>query len=876
MQQLQRHSDSQDRAKKIERFSRKQRMIAVAIAALIVTIIIATVQVLSLLSVIPAYWANILSGVATTVGVLFAFLALLPILFPEPAAAPTPTFLPPVQPPYRGLVGLPPPIDSVTIEQRENVVQAAYEMLRQPGTSCVVLTGIAGVGKSTLAALLYRFVEMQHHAGKSIVTLEPLWLRVDASVTLADVTGNLFEVLGKSPPDFTHLSPQSQAMVLFNALNTMGQARLVILDQFENLLDPETGFALPTRPGVGEWLDVLNSQQFKQSGCRILLTSRLWPKGTREYAPVHMREYEIKGLESMEGIDLLQKLGVTAAEADLREAVKRCEGHALSLTLLATLLKRNRSLSLGVVLNNPLYIQFWTGDIARNLLDYTYQQQLDPAQRKLLLAFSVYREAVPLGAVQALIDGNARIPTSQILTALETLLAQHLLQAVGEDRYQLHAIVANYARDHFVDSDDTANMQALQAAHMKAAQYYRHQAQTSAPPREKRRGVSDVHDMIEAVWQLCQAEQWQSAYNLIQREGIFADLRRWGSDVVSLDLYQLLLPLNKWHPEPAQAAYLYSHLGRLYDDLGETEKARSSYAQALNISSEIGDGKREGVALNNLGRLSEALGKTEEARTYFEQALDVCRKVKDRGGEGTTLNNLGQVYTILSRTELARSCLEQALTIFRGDAQYPAGEARALNNLGRLSANLGEKERARDFFEQALSIYEGIGDQRGESHALNNLGNISAELGQSEKARKYLEQALSMSHELGNRRAEALTLNDLGRVCNASGEKQVARDYYKRGLSICREEKDREEEGKTLLNLGILYFEQGQNDSAFACFLLAKSILEEVESREQASVQQWIDDLHGKVGEEGFANLLAQVEPKTEQVVEESLSKKFS
>ena len=69
---------------------------------------------------------------------------------------------------------------------------------------------------------------------------------------MADLAGNLCEALGKPIPDLSSLSPQHQTYTLFNALNTVDKPRLIILDQFENLLDWKTGHALPDRPGVGE------------------------------------------------------------------------------------------------------------------------------------------------------------------------------------------------------------------------------------------------------------------------------------------------------------------------------------------------------------------------------------------------------------------------------------------------------------------------------------------------------------------------------------------------------------------------------------------------------------------------------------------------
>jgi hypothetical protein len=157
----------------------------------------------------------------------------------------------------------------------------------------------------------------------------------------------------------------------------------------------------------------------------------------------------------------------------------------------------------------------WTGDIATNLLDQIYTQRLTDVQRSLLLAFSIYREPVPMEAAQLLISNTSMV---QITAALKTLLAQHLLEPFGEGRYQLHAIVVEYAQGHFDANNELTNKEVLKAVHARAAQYYLGQAAKNCPPHEKRRKVNDVHDLIEAVWQYCQAEKWQEAYKLMERE----------------------------------------------------------------------------------------------------------------------------------------------------------------------------------------------------------------------------------------------------------------------------------------------------------------------------------------------------------------------
>jgi tetratricopeptide (TPR) repeat protein len=189
-------------------------------------------------------------------------------------------------------------------------------------------------------------------------------------------------------------------------------------------------------------------------------------------------------------------------------------------------------------------------------------------------------------------------------------------------------IVTDYAQDHVVEGDEQANKQALKAAHARAAQYYLQRAATSCPPREQRRQISDVHDLIEAIWQYCQADQWQEAYDLMEREGIFKDLNLWGGNAILLELYQLLLPVDKWQLKGLQTARIYYHLGWIYDDLGNKQEALSCYQQALSISREVGDRRGEGVTLWNIGALHFKQGCYDVALVFFLIAKSIFEEIQ--------------------------------------------------------------------------------------------------------------------------------------------------------------------------------------------------------------------------------------------------------
>ncbi len=785
-----------------------------------------------------------------------------------PPTIPQPSPIPD-KPISTNIIGSFPPTDPKTIQQRCNVVEQVYTQLSKPDTNCIVLTGIGGIGKSTVAALVYRHAEEQRKHSTTPFAAEALWLTTEATTSFADLAGMLSTALDKPIPDFGKLPPQQQAAALFYLLNTVGDPRLVVVNQFENLLNPQTGQA--TDPALGNLLDMLNSQPCR---CRILLTGRRAPRGTYDFPPTRMQEYPIERLEMNEGIELLRKQGVEPTQAtdiELRSAVTRCDGHALSLALLATILRSNRSLSLQSLFHNPTYAQLWTGNIARNLLDYIYERQLNDPQRKLLVAFSIYREPVPLEAAQAMVDGDAMTKTSgSQLDALNVLLAQHLLQDSGNECYQLHIIIANYAKGQFDTRGEQTNKQALKAAHAKAAQYYVQYAEASCPPRDKRRRADDVKPLIEAVWHYCQSGQWQEAYDLMRKEGLFPDLKRWGTNAILLELYQLLLPSDEWHPNSSQTAYIYNDLGWIYSDLGQKKQAQRCYEQALSKYTEIGDRKGEGTALNNLGLIYNILGKKEDAQKYFEQALDIQRELGDRKGEVRSLNNLGRVYGDLRQMDTALECFEQALTILK-EAGVHDWEGRTLHNLGMVYEAMGQNWKALKYFNQALSIHKEAGDRGEEGKILNSLGGRYNALGQREEAIKYYERALSIHRDIGNRLWESLILNNLGIVYNAQWKKDTALKCFQQALDIEREVGNRGDEGITLSNIGSLYFEQGQYNVALACFLLARGIFEEVLSPDRDDVQRWIDALRRRVGEEQFATLLARVEPQAQHVVEQAL-----
>ncbi|AKB57145.1 tetratricopeptide repeat protein [Methanosarcina barkeri] len=658
--------------------------------------------------------------------------------------------------------GARPIIDPKRVFGRETELEKIENYLED--NSALVIMGLRGTGKSTLASM---FVDRMGESGKFAGIY---WRKVDETTDISEIIGSFFTVIGKPVKDLERYKILDQINLLFNELNEASY--LLVLDNFEVILDPQTNKPLESKVGFSELIESAKESCIRS---KILFTS--WDSLASERG-IRPFSYQIRGLDTSAGILLLRREGLlNESEAELKEAIELSGGHPLALILLAQLVT-GRAGKLSSLLNDDSLWIGEEGEVAENILNKVYNERLSKEERELLQYVSIFRQPAPAKAITK-IANNPSWTESKVEKIAWKLCHKSLLQK-NDENYWEESLISKYA---------TVLLSEKSERHKLAMEYYRPLLISEKPAKKE-----DIQSLIEAHYHACMAEEYDQALHIIFDNNLNEYLSLWSNYTVFIDLYSKMLPEDHFGKEillkdKGNHGVILGSMGIAYKDLGEPKKAIEYYEQALKIAQEIGNRQNEGVWLGNLGNAYSYLGVSKKAIEYYEQALKIAQEIGDRRNEGVWFGTMGNAYIYLGETKKAIEYHEQALKIAQeiGDRR---NEGVWLGNLGIAYMDLGKPKKAIEYYEQALKICKEMGGRRDEGTWLRNLGIAYKNLSEPRKAIEYYEQALKIAQKIGDKRGEGNALGDLGIAYKDLGEPRKAIEYYEQALSIGKEIED--------------------------------------------------------------------------------------
>lgn len=614
----------------------------------------------------------------------------------------------------------PPPIDVHTIAVRADEINAIIDLLSDPQTRTVLITGMPGVGKSMLAALIFGQLQSQPLEGFPGFR-HSVWLRPGPRTTWPDIMNALLNALDLPGRQGSPFSQRADLQALYEALRRPGQGALVVLDQGEELFDralEDQNQAAPYTVGVGlssavRFLELLQ-QDLGES--RFLVTCTESPYGSDQSEAPGVRSHAMGGLTIVEGIQLLQQRNVLGLQQDLSSAWQRCSGHTYTLILFSAL-KNLSGLSLHYLLNSPSYQILWSGDVTQRLLE-AVMSFLNPVQISLVRSLCLFRETISLEGLIEVVAGEQSSPEVDLKLYEQEIRSLSLLGLVervnrydGLTGYQLHNILRRYLVEHYLESEQRkstsyaasslgvanqpdllpANAEerriALAAGHMRVAGYYQRLAQLTCPPSQQRNSPNEVVPLLAVLEHLCLGWHAQAAYDQLYALSLDEDLVRWEIWHTLIRLYEMML-LPAGSLRFRDEGLVRSALGLVYGKLGEYEQSRTYYSSALAIQQGMDDPQSRAITLINQGEFLRTRGDRELAHQNFEQARSLVQAQTNPELTSVLMHNLALLNQQEGNFSQSLAYFMQALQLVR-QAQNREREGLVLTNLGLLLCQQG-------------------------------------------------------------------------------------------------------------------------------------------------------------------------------------------
>lgn len=194
--------------------------------------------------------------------------------------------------------------------------------------------------------------------------------------------------------------------------------------------------------------------------------------------------------------------------------------------------------------------------------------------------------------------------------------------------------------------------------------------------------------------------------------------------------------------------------GRSYSAIGEYEKAKSKYNEALEIDADgisISDKNRD-VAANNIGAMYITMGKEKEALPYLKQSLIYREENKKENILANTHYNLGMVYFALSEYEKAMFHYGKAIFFYEKQEDFTQIN-KIWNSIGELLTKQREFSKAKIAIRDSAIIQLNYVDDNEDNNlqytsSYHWLAHVFLEEGQPDSAVYYSE--LAINKLLGN------------------------------------------------------------------------------------------------------------------------------
>ena len=236
------------------------------------------------------------------------------------------------------------------------------------------------------------------------------------------------------------------------------------------------------------------------------------------------------------------------------------------------------------------------------------------------------------------------------------------------------------------------------------------------------------------------------------------------------------------------------------------------------------DSPREVTWIYLLGILAQERGDYDEAVRQYQRSLAIDERLGNQAGMASSYHQLGIIAQERGDYDEAARQYQRSLDI--NEQLGNQAMASTYHQLGMLAQYRGEYDEAARQYQRSLDIAERLGDQAGMATSYGQLGRLAGDRGDHDEAARQYQRALDIFKRLGDQAKIALCYHQLGNIGLIRDDHKDAARQYQRALDIRERLGDQAGMADTYSQLGVLAQERGDNDEAARQYQRALDIYE--------------------------------------------------
>ncbi|MEI6103913.1 MAG: tetratricopeptide repeat protein [Methanothrix sp.] len=641
---------------------------------------------------------------------------------------------------------------------RRREQQSLITALRDGSIQTVIITGLGGSGKSSLATRLAWKLEGDGFTPIAVPSSQEKPLsaaRLIQTLSEAFLAADLDDAYQKlSNP---HIPADVRLRYSIEILNK--NRFLLVLDNFESNMDEAKRSILDQE--LAEFYEHLLANLTGSS--RAIVSSRYTPAGK---LPPKVREMPLGDFSDASFFKFLRRDDVVDARLRsgelshdlLHEIHHLFGGTPRFLGQIRTVL---RGISVEELKKELEAVKFPTdienGDMQKNLDEYCEQiftsrlySYLSPESQRALSRAAVYGVAINFEGLEAVTGEISENLLGFVRAWQDHAFAYPNAERGGGELWVIYGLLRSWLLAQLSPVD-------RKAAHRAAGDFL------SGLVNQKR--SSDLNlfwadCLLLARMEYLQAEEYESTRKVT--DSISVSFMQSGLYEGVKQLNRELLGKYNEHPSPMM------WIGQAYYYQGNYEAAYEWTQSALAISQSICDKTEEGLAWHNLATIDMAKGDYKSAREKFQKALKIRKHIGKKAYVAETLNNLASIDLKEGNYKTAQRTFKKALKIVQ-QTENDVLQAAIRQNLASNYINIGKYEQSLDHLQKTMVLLKKQKHRYGEATCWHEMAMVNYHQNNYKKSLEMFKESLKIRQQIGDTAGEAFTLSNLGMMAANGG-----------------------------------------------------------------------------------------------------------